>query len=135
MKYFEMTVEIMPQHIDINDHVNNVQYVQWMQDVAIAHSQSVGGREAVNAMNATWFAREHHIKYLHPMVEGDVLCIRTWADAFQRASSVRRYEFYSEREGLLVAEASTNWVFIDIKSGRPQPIPDKLKALYQDVEE
>ena len=24
--------------IDANGHVNNVQYVQWMQDAAIAHS-------------------------------------------------------------------------------------------------
>jgi acyl-CoA thioester hydrolase len=128
-----MTIEIMPQHIDINGHVNNVQYVQWMQDVAIAHSQSVGGREAVHAMNATWFAREHHIKYLPPMIEGDVLRIRTWADTFHLASSVRRYEFFNERDGRLVAEASTNWVFIDLESGRPRPIPDDLKVLYQNA--
>jgi acyl-CoA thioester hydrolase len=32
--------------IDKNRHVNNVAYVQWMQDIAIEHYSSIGGVEA-----------------------------------------------------------------------------------------
>lgn len=125
-----MTVAITPEHIDINGHVNNVEYVRWMQDAAIAHSQSVGGRQALHELNTTWFAREHHIKYLLPVELGDDLVIRTWADSFKRTSSIRRYDFYRQRDNKLVVEASTNWVYVDRDSGRPQPIPEALKLLY-----
>ena len=120
----------MPQHIDINDHVNNVQYVQWMQDVAIAHSQAVGGRKALHELEATWFAREHHIKYLLQVKKGEELLIRTWADSFKRSSSIRRYDFYRRSDNTLVAEASTVWVYVDLKTGRPRPIPETLRKLY-----
>jgi acyl-CoA thioester hydrolase len=127
-----MTVEIMPQHIDINGHVNNVQYVQWMQDVAIAHSQTVGGSQALHEFEATWFAREHHIKYLLQVKKGEELLIRTWADSFKRTSSIRKYDFYrrSDTDNSLVAEASTVWVYVDLKTGRPRPIPETLRKLY-----
>ena len=32
--------------IDENGHVNNVAYVQWMQDIAVEHYSSIGGLEA-----------------------------------------------------------------------------------------
>ena len=123
-------MDVLPEHIDVNGHVNNVQYVQWMQDVAIAHSQSVGGRQALYDLDATWFAREHHIKYLAPVVLDDELVIRTWADSFKRTSSIRRYDFYRKSDNALIAEASTLWVFVDIDTGRPIPIPESLRKLY-----
>ena len=130
MKFFDLIIDILPEHIDINGHVNNVQYVQWMQDVAIAHSQAVSGRQALHELEATWFAREHHIKYLSQVKKGEELLIRTWADSFKRTSSIRRYDFYRKSDNSLVAEASTVWVFIDLKTGRPRPIPETLRKLY-----
>ena len=34
--------------VDQNGHVNNVVYVQWMQDVAVLHSDAVGGTRAAS---------------------------------------------------------------------------------------
>ena len=130
MTPFEMTVEVLPEHIDINGHVNNVEYVRWMQDVAIAHSEAVGGRKAAHDLGCTWFAREHHIKYLMPVKLGEVLVVRTWADSFRKTSSIRRYDFHRLQDDRIVTEASTNWVYVDLASGRPKPIPDMLKQLY-----
>ena len=130
MNCFELIVEARSEHIDINGHVNNVQYVQWMQDVAIAHSQAVGGRQALHELEATWFAREHHIKYLLQVKKGEELLIRTWVDSLKRTSSVRRYDFYRRSDNSPAAEASTVWVYIDLKTGRPGPIPETLRKLY-----
>ena len=48
-----------------NGHVNNVVYVQWMQDTAMEHYRSIGGLEAQGTGTA-WFIREHRIEYLAP---------------------------------------------------------------------
>jgi acyl-CoA thioester hydrolase len=125
-----MAIEVAPEHIDINGHVNNVEYLRWMQDVAIAHSDSVGGRQAAHDQGCTWFAREHHIKYLLPVMPGENLVVRTWADSFKKTSSIRRYDFFRQRDEKRVVEASTTWVYVDYDSGRPQTIPEALKLLY-----
>jgi acyl-CoA thioesterase FadM len=62
--------------IDENGHVNNVAYVQWMQDAAtIHHPQAVG---YVPAENTTWYARAHRVEYLLPASLGEEIEVRTW---------------------------------------------------------
>lgn len=109
--------------IDGNGHVNNVAYVQWMQDVAILHWESLGGMEIDHAENCTWVARSHHIEYLRPAYEDEVIQIRTWIDNVRRVRSVRKYEFKRLSDDQLLARGETDWVFIDVDSGRPKPIP------------
>ena len=46
------------------DHVNNVQYVSWMQDVALAHSETLGvGLADYVRLNHAMVVSEHHVKY------------------------------------------------------------------------
>ena len=56
---------------DQNGHVNNVVYVQWMQDVAILHFGASGGAKAMHGAGATWVARSHRIEYLKPAFAGE----------------------------------------------------------------
>ena len=44
---FSHTFPVTADMIDRQNHVNNVVYVQWMQDVAIAHSRACGGYAAM----------------------------------------------------------------------------------------
>ena len=111
--------------IDANGHVNNVAYVQWMQDVAVEHFESLGGTAMMEEHAATWVARSHHIEYLRPAFEGDTLTIRTWIADMERVTSKRCYEFF--KSDTLLARGETNWVFIHPESGRPKRIPDAVK--------
>ncbi|HSM71304.1 MAG TPA: hypothetical protein VK851_07155 [Anaerolineales bacterium] len=43
---YTKTIVIPKEAIDKNGHVNNVSYVQWMQDIAVEHYASIGGVEA-----------------------------------------------------------------------------------------
>jgi len=115
--------------IDINGHVNNVLYVQWMQDAATAHSQSVGDTILrQQEEGSTWVAKTHTIDYLKPAFEGETLVIQTWAESFRKAASVRLYRFLRGEEE--IAKASTVWVYIDTQTQRPKAIPDAVIARY-----
>lgn len=116
--------------IDGNGHVNNVEYVRWMQDVAKAHAEACGGAAAVRALGATWVVRSHHIEYLKPLLEGDVIKIRTWVERFDRVTSIRRYELAMAATGTLVARGETKWVLIDVQNGRPRAITRELAACF-----
>lgn len=116
--------------IDGNGHVNNVEYVRWMQDVAKSHAEACGGAAAVRALGATWVVRNHHIEYLKPLLEGDEVNIRTWVDKLDRASSQRRYELHHVATGAVVARGETKWALIDVKSGRPRAVTPEVAACF-----
>ena len=121
--------------VDLNGHVNNVVYVQWMQDVAVLHSDSVGGTEAMHASGGTWVVHSHKIEYLSPAFAGDEVVVLTWVVNFRRVRSVRRYGFYRKRDKRLLARGETEWVFVDVQSGRPRMIPEETIRLFPLVAE
>ncbi len=112
--------------VDQNGHVNNVVYVQWMQDVAILHSDASGGTRAMHAVKATWVVRSHQIEYLSPAFAGDEVVALTWVVNFRRVRSLRRYKFLRKGDNALLARGETDWVFVDAGSGRPRTIPDEV---------
>ena len=92
---FSYSFTIPKSAIDENGHVNNVAYVQWMQDAAIRHGQEgLTGYNGYNLNeNGTFVVREHRIEYLFPAFLGEELEIRTWLTEARRVRVHRRYEF------------------------------------------
>ena len=115
--------------IDENGHVNNVAYVQWMQDIAVAHYASIGGIEA-QGKEATWVVREHRIEYLLPAFVGEELEVNTWVENIRRVRSLRKYEFMRKSDGKVLVKGETDWVFVDARSGRPIPIPEAVSRVF-----
>jgi acyl-CoA thioester hydrolase len=120
---------IHPSAIDENGHVNNVAYVQWMQEIAVEHYASIGGVEA-QGQHATWFVREHRIEYLLPAFAGEEIEIRTWVENMRRVRSLRKYEFIRKADGNVLVRGETDWVFVDTKTGRPLPIPEEVSNVF-----
>jgi acyl-CoA thioester hydrolase len=124
----ELTVPVSA--IDENGHVNNVVYVQWMQDVAIMHSDATGGTAAMREAGGAWVVRSHQVEYLAPAFAGDVICIRTWVHDFRHVRSLRKYRFENKETGRLIARGETQWVFISPETGRPKSIPDAVQKCF-----
>jgi len=121
---------IIPQSaIDENGHVNNVAYVQWMQDIAVEHYSSIGDVTA-QGPNATWVVREHRIEYLLPAFEGEEIEIKTWVENIRRVRSLRKYEFVRKSDAKLLVKGETDWVYVDTKTGRPLPIPENVSSVF-----
>ena len=120
---------VPPEAIDRNGHVNNVEYVKWLQDLAVTHWNTVGG-QAVNEENgATWVARSHHIEYLRPAFEGDRIEAVTWVNNMRRVRSMRKYAFRRLDDDQLIARGETDWVFVDVETGRPKSVPESVHAI------
>ena len=117
--------------VDANGHVNNVAYVQWMQDVAVRHADAVGCTRATRAVGATWVARSHRIEYLRPAFLGDLLTALTWVAEFRRVRSLRKYKFVRPADQAVIATGETEWVFVNATTGRPQSIPATVAAVFE----
>ena len=123
---------VVPQSaMDANGHANNVEFVRWMQDAAIAHADAAGCSAATLAAGATWVARSHRIDYLRPAYAGDDIIISTWVKDFRRAFSRRRYEFMRASDRVILARGQTDWVFVDRTTGRPKSVPAEIQAMFE----
>lgn len=131
---YQHPIKVGERHIDLNGHVNNVIYVQWMQDVAYAHSQSVGfDSQRLNQLGSTWVVRSHFIKYQRPVLRGDEIIVSTWLSSIKRASALRVYRFTRSKDDAVLAQGETDWVYIDRNTGRPKAIEEEMIAAFGTV--
>jgi acyl-CoA thioester hydrolase len=125
---FELTLTATPEHIDELGHVNNAVWVQWIQQVAVAHWEAVAPQAHKAAYY--WVVVRHEIDYLRPAREGDVVTARTWvADAPQGARFERFVEF-TGADGKVCVRSRTQWAIIDKALGRPIRVPADVVAPF-----
>ncbi len=131
-RIFVRTFAVPAEAIDGNRHVNNLEYVRWMQDVAVEHSAARGWPIARYQQTGTaWVVRRHTIEYVRPAFAGDSLSVFTWVAGYRQSSSQRRFLFWRGSDQQLLVRAETLWVFVDAKSGRPRPIPEELASAFE----
>ena len=124
MTPFVLERQVEAVHLDTLAHVNNVQYLQWVQEAALAHW------EALTASNEAeyhlWVVRSHHIEYKLPAQLGDTLLLSTYVKKNQGFRSERIVEIYLKQGHKLLARCSTQWCYINKDSG-------KLERIHQEV--
>lgn len=129
---FDLALKIEPQHIDILGHVNNVMYVQWMQDVASAHIEKIGlGLKEYLKLKHAMVAVEHHMQYRKAAFEGEDIILRTWLDDINALYSFRQYVFYRPKDRTILFLANTKWACVEIATGRPKRMSPSFTQAYQ----
>ena len=125
---YELTFTAAPEHIDELGHVNNAVWVQWIQQVAVAHWEAVAPQAHKDAYY--WVVVRHEIDYLRAAHDGDVVTARTWvADAPQGARFERYIEFIGP-DGKVCVRSRTQWAIIDKALGRPIRVPREVIAPF-----
>jgi acyl-CoA thioester hydrolase len=118
--------------LDQYGHVNNAVYLNWIEQVAVDHVESLGfGRSWAAHHGGGWVVREHHVTYHRPVVSGDVVLVTTLPQSIGGVRGVRRTEIHRESDGLLLTEADTIWVWVRLADGRPMRVPPDLLRLFE----
>lgn len=123
-------VEVSDQDIDVLGHANNVAYLRWVQDVAVAHSDAVGLTFArYRELGGVFVVRRHEIDYLRSALRGEVLEVRTWIPRSMAAKVLRKTEV-RRLTGEVIVRAETTWGYIDVRALRPTRIPDSVREAF-----
>jgi acyl-CoA thioester hydrolase len=131
---FEYPHMVVPDDTDGVGHANNLSYVKWMQDAAIAHASIQGWPpERHLQLGSGWVVRSHFIEYLRPAFSGDQIIVRTWVSGFKRITSVRKYQVLRTADGVLLARAETNWAYVRYDDHVPRRIPPEVIDSFQVV--
>jgi acyl-CoA thioester hydrolase len=125
---FELTLSAAPEHIDELGHVNNAVWVQWIQQVAVAHWDTVA--DAAHKDAYFWVVVRHEIDYLRAAHEGDRITARTWVGDAAQGARFDRYMEFIGADGKIRVRARTHWAIIDKALGRPIRVPPEVIAPF-----
>lgn len=133
---FLFDVSIGPGDIDAQGHVNNTIYVQWMDRAAFANSAACGyDWERYQELGTSFVVRRHEIDYLAPALPGDEVVVATWPTRMRRSTAHRRHQIVRRGDGRTLVRALTQWVYVDVNSGRPARIPTELIEAFDPHED
>lgn len=126
---FEQRIRVKPQHLDEQQHVNNVQFVQWVQDIAKAHWEA----RAPKAFQEKffWVVVQHLISYKQQAFLGDELLLQTYVGETSHVKSTRHVIIKNAGTDKTLVEAKTTWALLDQESQRPAKISEALKRVFE----
>lgn len=119
-------INILPAHIDFMGHVNNANYLTWVQDAVIAHWERFAPSEAVS--DHLWVALKHEITYRKPAFLDDDIIAEVLLEKIHGARAF--YQTVIKRGEEVVAEITSSWCCICADTLRPVRIAKDISAHF-----
>ena len=126
MEIFEKTIVVGEDHLDELNHVNNVVFLLWVQDISKEHWFSKTNDEINSRMY--WVVRSHHLEYKKQVFLGDQVLIKTFVTNYKGPFSERVVEIYCEDK--LAVKATSSWCLLDREISKPMIIPTEVQNLF-----
>lgn len=127
MQIYEILKTVSESDLDALNHVNNVQYVQWVQDIAEKHWLTRASETILK--DHFWVMLSHHIQYKQPALLDDVITIKTYVVKSEGVTSTRMVEFI--KGNTLLAKSETQWCFMSKTTLKPTRITEAVKKLFE----
>jgi len=125
---FELPITIGPSDIDRLGHVNNVVYVRWVQDAAVAHWKATATHD--QQAKYFWVVVRHEIDYKRAAKPEDNILARTWVGQASELEFERHTQIIRAGDGKILAQARTLWCPIDPRSGRPVRVQPDVRQRF-----
>lgn len=126
MRSYSKAITVSSEHLDELNHVNNVVYLQWVQDIAKEHWFSLAEKPFTD--DHFWVVVKHELEYKKQAFLNDVITITTYVESFKGPFSIRCVEF--KRGDELLVKTKSNWCLIDRKTEKPKRVPEEVFELF-----
>ena len=128
MQIFEKLITVTKNDLDELNHVNNVRYVQWINDVAKEHWYKKATQEMLD--NYFWVVLKHQINYKSSAYLNETLKLKTYITLSKGVMSTRVVEIYNHKNNTLLTKSETNFCLISSTSNKPARITQEISDLF-----
>lgn len=128
MKTYSEAFDVVPNDLDDLNHVNNIRYVEWIQEISKRHWNHVTTKAIQQSL--IWVVRNHNITYHKSAVLGNTVLINTYIAKNQGPISTRVVEIKNKETDELLVKAVTEWCLLDAQTFRPKRVPEEIQALF-----
>src|SRR5689334_3376671 len=127
-----VAVDVAAGDIDAYGHVNNAVYLQWLDRAAWSHSAALGlSIDECTRLRRGMAALRIEIDYVRAALPGDRVEVATWiAESDRKLRVTRRFQLRHATDGGTLARATTQYVCLNLDSGRAVRMPPEFSAAY-----
>jgi acyl-CoA thioester hydrolase len=119
---FSHSFRVTRGDIDEQGHVNNVAYLRWIQDVAVAHWFHAATDE--QQAKYAWVVIRHEIDYKKQAFENEEITVTTWIGEWSKVTCERFTEIM--RGDDVLVKGRTVWCMLDHETAKPARIASDL---------
>ncbi|MEP7076738.1 MAG: thioesterase family protein [Acidobacteriota bacterium] len=123
---FSHSFNVAADDIDEQGHVNNVAYLRWIQDVAVAHWRHAATEKMI--AKYSWITVRHEIDYKKQAFVEEKITATTWVGEWTKVTCERFTEIHRGED--LLVKSRTVWCMIDRETSRPTRIMGDLVSLF-----
>ena len=133
-KPLEVSLEFFVKTYDIDfaSIVSNIVYIRWLEDLRLKMLESYLPLEQLMAEEYCPIINSTEIKYKKTLRMFDRPVGKMWVTELGRSRCTLQAEIYLNDK--IVTSATQVVFFINLKTMRPMPIPERLKHIYQQAE-
>lgn len=121
---------VKERDIDELNHVNNIRYVEWIQEISKAHWSAIT-HDTIFAEKYLWVVSSHYIEYKSQALLNDILEISTYVEKLEGVLSHRVVEIKNKATGKLLMKSLTKWCMMYRQNKRIARIPQELSDLFK----
>lgn len=119
------------EDIGLNNEATNKALLKIMEDVSGFHSAYIGyGVFEVESKRKAWMLLDWKMKVIKRPKYNDEIKARTWSRGADRLYAYRDFQIM-DKEGNVIAIATSRWIFVDIDRRRPVRLTPELIDLYE----
>jgi len=123
---FQHSFKVKLQDIDVLNHVNNVVYLQWVQEVSYMHWDILASTKIKD--ECVWMTLRHEIDYLSQAYVNDTITVYTWIDETKGVKSTRMVHIYCEDK--ILTKSKTTFCLLDAGTLKPKRIDNDILELF-----
>ena len=124
---YQDTFKVEKNAIDGLNHVNNVVYLQWVNDFSEKHWNLLAGKEIKEKY--LWVVLRHELDYMNQAFLDDEITVLTWVGESSGVKSIRHVEIY--KGDVILLKARSTWCLLEMKSLRPTRIKEDILSLLR----
>jgi acyl-CoA thioester hydrolase len=128
-----VSLDVASDDIDEYGHVNNAVYLRWLDRAAWSHSAALGmPLEECSRLRRGMAALRIEIDYVRAALAGEQVAVGTWiVESDGKLRVTRRFQIRHAVDHGTLARATTQYVCLNLDSGRAVRMPPEFKAAYR----
>lgn len=129
---FTTRFTVSAEAIDHYRHVNNAEYLRYIEEVSWQHSNKLGLTiEDYERLDRALVVIRHEIDYLAPAFEGETLEMATWIVKYdQRFRVARRFQLIRVSDQKTLMRGYTYFACVTLSSGKLRRLPEEFNTIY-----
>jgi len=129
---FETEITIRPDDIDMNEHVHNTKYLDYV--LAARYDQMKNdykmSMSEFHDLDYNWIVSATYIEYKRALKLGDNIIVKTQIDSVNGAQSKVKFWIVKKDDSKIAANGYLLYTMISKKTGKPVRIPDDIIKKY-----